>query len=493
MTNEILGFTLNEDHLTAMAGAAMEATGGHPAGHGKRSAYLGIRFGEQLGLDDVTLATVRHAAQVEAAGCPKNDALTQWLWGSDPAKIKRDATIVHRDCLKSAARMLVTHALAEAPLHLRFRRMLDLMFNKRRYTKFAYQVRCTYGTYILGQMGYSPAVIEAVNYGNEHHDGSGGPYALKGDKIPITSQLVLFGRFVASVVVQRGVDGVEDLLSGLPGRWFRRELKRAFKAINTSGLWRILNDPVRLERELARYHDDAVTAGVSTERMNRVSDALAEMQGTRDPFTAGHQNRVADIAVLLAVTLGLPIDQVNLVRWAALLHDLGKLRVALAILLKNGKLTSEERAKMEIHPQVSLDILSHAQAYEEIAAYAGAHHERFEGGGYPSGLSYPFGLERFRNPLIACIITVADVIDALISERPYRGAMPLPEAYDLIVNKMRGHFHPVCLAAMQTIWGSETFLAIVGRCQKANEDLILRMPEAEFEHFKEQQRRARAR
>lgn len=494
MTMNVLGQTLTEDDLAAVSGEAMTATGGHPPGHGQRSAGIGVIVGEAVGVDQETLATVKLAAQVEAAGCPKNDALTQWLWGTDPAAVKREVTIFERTCLKSSMQ-LARHVLVGASWPQRLRRILDLTFHRSEYTRFAYRVRCTYGTAILRQMGFSDAVIEAVDYGNERWDGSGAPYGLRGDQIPIASQLYSFGRFADAVAFQHGVSAISELLNRTHRRWFCRELQRAFRSVNTSELWQLINDSVRLRAKLASVGSGR-SMPVTTERMNNACDALADMQGVRDPFTGGHQQRVADIAVLLAVTLGLPLDEVELVRWSALLHDLGKLKVALAILLKKGQLTPDERAKMEIHPGMSRSYLSLAAAFREMAAYAGAHHEKFEGGGYPTGLPYPFGLDRLgycRNPLIAAIVTMADVIDALISERPYRASMPLEQAYDIIVNKMPGHFHPECLAAMQAIWGTETFLAIVGRCVKANEDLILRMPEQELQNFREQQRKARAR
>lgn len=494
--SNVLGQSLSEDDLTSMAGAAMEATGGHPEGHGRRSAVIGLTLGEAMGAEEATLTTVRHGAQIEAAGCPSNDALTEWLTGLDPSHAKRTATTFEPSCMKSQGKFVWQMLTGGNPL-TQLWRLIRLSLNQRQFREFAYRVRCTAGTQILRDMGYSDQVVTAVDYSSEHWDGSGAPYGLRTGKIPLASQLILFGRFADSVAYQRGAAAIQQLLDGTHRGWFSPEIKRAYKAVTADDFWLTLGSPTLVAAELERRRSSEAVP-VDPTRMSVAANALADMQGQRDPYTAGHQNRVADIAVLLASILGLPADEVELVRLSAQLHDVGKLRVKLKLLLKKGKLDQAERRLMEVHPTVSRAILW-VPAFEEIAAYAGAHHEKYDGGasdgvpGYPHGLRFPFGLERYRNPLIAAIVTMADVIDALISERPYRAAMPIEKAYAIIVNEMRGHFHPQCLEAMQAMWQLEQFLAIVQRCAKANEDLVFRMPKQAFAHFKEQQRKARAR
>lgn len=144
----------------------------------------------------------------------------------------------------------------------------------------------------------------------------------------------------------------------------------------------------------------------------------------RDDDTGRHTKRVGSNAGLLARAIGLPEAQVELIRRAAPLHDVGKIGVPDLILLKPGKLTSEEWETMKRHTTIGAGILSGSRSAllrtaEEIAL---THHERWEGGGYPAGISGPV------IPLSGRIVTLVDVFDALTHDRPYKQAWPVEEA-----------------------------------------------------------------
>ncbi len=152
---------------------------------------------------------------------------------------------------------------------------------------------------------------------------------------------------------------------------------------------------------------------------------------SRDPYTAGHQRNVAELAVKIGEKLGLNEEKLRWIYMGALLHDLGKIAIPSEILTKPGKLMPEEFALIKTHPKVGYDILKDIEFAAPIKEMVLYHHERLDGSGYPHGLKGD------DIPLEARILAVADVIDAISSHRPYRPALGVEIALDE-VNKHKG-------------------------------------------------------
>lgn len=161
-------------------------------------------------------------------------------------------------------------------------------------------------------------------------------------------------------------------------------------------------------------------------RLKRTLDqsvgALAQMIDKRDPYTAGHQARVARIAETIARDLGLSEDEVENIRLGALMHDIGKIAIPSEILTKPGKLIAQEMALVRTHPVMGGDIVGNIDFDPAILRIVTQHHERLDGSGYPSGLK---GDEI---SFEARIVAVADVLEAITSHRPYRPALGLDRA-----------------------------------------------------------------
>ncbi len=169
--------------------------------------------------------------------------------------------------------------------------------------------------------------------------------------------------------------------------------------------------------------------------------ALAAAVDAKDPYTAGHSNEVTTLAVSLAEALGLDAAEVQTVRIAATLHDIGKIGIDGAILLKPGRLTDAEREHINRHPAIGADILAPLDFLRETVPLVLFHHERYSGGGYPSGISgeaIPFG---------ARIIAVADAFNAMVSDRPYRDGLTLEAAVLELRTNSGTQFDPVVTKA----------------------------------------------
>ena len=162
--------------------------------------------------------------------------------------------------------------------------------------------------------------------------------------------------------------------------------------------------------------------------------ALGRMAEMRDPYTAGHQQRVAQLSHAMAERMGLPTEQVELVRLAALVHDIGKIGIPVELLTKPGKLADHEIELIRTHTSVGWEILGQAHLHESIAAIARQHHERLDGSGYPDGLH---GTSIRRE---ARIIAVADTVEAMASHRPYRPALGIDDALTEIF-RQRGRLY----------------------------------------------------
>ena len=150
--------------------------------------------------------------------------------------------------------------------------------------------------------------------------------------------------------------------------------------------------------------------------------ALCQAVETKDFYTRGHSDRVSRGSVMIAREIGMRGERVEAIRYAGMLHDVGKLGVPTRVLQKTGKLTEEEYAAIQLHPMRGLDIVREIGFLDEALAGIMHHHERIDGRGYPMGLA---GDEI---PEFARVLAVADAFDSMTSNRSYRGARPVEEA-----------------------------------------------------------------
>lgn len=213
------------------------------------------------------------------------------------------------------------------------------------------------------------------------------------------------------------------------------------------------------ERQLERYAADLretfkrerARAEQLEHTFNASVTALANAVERRDVYTAKHAERVTayGIEIVHAMNSGLADDPAT--RFGFLLHDVGKVAIADAILLKTGPLSHQEREVMKQHPVIGAEIVR--DFLGDAAEVVRHHHERWDGRGYPDGLA---GEEI---PLAARVFAVADVLDALTTDRPYRPASPIPIARAMIVAETGRHFDPEAIEAFEQI-GDERFAEI---------------------------------
>jgi HD-GYP domain-containing protein (c-di-GMP phosphodiesterase class II) len=164
--------------------------------------------------------------------------------------------------------------------------------------------------------------------------------------------------------------------------------------------------------------------------------ALAATIEARDPYTYGHSRKVRGFSVALAESLGFPPEKVATISHAALLHDIGKIGILDDILNKPGRLDDNERELIKTHPQLSRTIVGHVSSLTPCLQAILHHHERWDGGGYPSGLKGE------SIPIEARILSIADSFDAMTSKRPYRNPLSYKEAVEELNRGSGSQFDP---------------------------------------------------
>jgi PAS domain S-box-containing protein len=207
------------------------------------------------------------------------------------------------------------------------------------------------------------------------------------------------------------------------------------KLYRLAGIAEDITDRKRSEAEIQQRIAQLERAMYST------IEVIATMSAMRDPYTHGHERRVAEIAAAIAAEIGLEASRIEGVRIAGHLHDLGKIRVPAEILAKPTRLTPEEFNLIKLHPQASYDILKPLQFPWPLAEIALQHHERLDGSGYPQGLKDQEIL------LEAKILAVADTVEAMASHRPYRPGLGLEAALAEIEAGRGKFFEPLVVDA----------------------------------------------
>ncbi len=249
------------------------------------------------------------------------------------------------------------------------------------------------------------------------HNAAAGPYLVVGDPAFAVASLMVTPLFARKKVV-----GFLGVLAYSRGKKFDEGQRKLLRMIATRASAAIDN---------ARLYEDLKATFQQT--IKGLASAIDKM----DRYTAGHSERVAAYAQVLAIKLGLSAEDVEVARQAALMHDIGKIGCVMN-LNKPGKLSSEEFEVFKRHPGYGKDILEPITFLKPLIPGVHLHHERWDGRGYP------LGLDAQHIPLLARIISVADTYDAMTSDRAYRKALPHEVAVSEICRCGGSQFDPTC-------------------------------------------------
>jgi len=220
------------------------------------------------------------------------------------------------------------------------------------------------------------------------------------------------------------------------------DLSIAIDAINKSEAYRFVTKPWN-NKELMDTVDEALMRYQLIQALGNADEtvylSLAQTVELKDPYTKGHCDRVARYAVSLAQAAGLDVGMINDIKHGSWLHDCGKIGVPEGVLNCPGRLSEDEMETVMQHPRWGSEVARQARMSDTVINIILYHHERFDGKGYPSGL------EAEQIPVEARIVAIADVFDALYSERPYRKAYAFDRTIEIMHEMTAAHFDPMLM------------------------------------------------
>jgi len=406
---------------------ALDLTDGAMPGHALRTCVLGMRLGEGLFLPAARMSNLYYALLLKDVGCSSNlDHRCEILGYEKHLKPANTPERKGEPALSMFTLLWNTGHRSHSPLR-RAADLLHLGFATRRKNESIVSLRCDRGARILRKLGLGDGVAEAVRGVDEHWDGSGFPAHRTRHHIPLESRIISIAQFLDVYAFEHGREAAIRVLGERSERWFDPKIARMALQLHRQGtLW--------------RYASHA-TPEIET-RAAVLDFAPAEMSSLK----AGDIDLICEaFSDVVDAVLGLTKERTRLVHRAALLHDLGKLRVPNSILDKPYSLAPEEWRVVREHPSLTREILSRIGPFAELAAIAGAHHEKLDGSGYPNGLKAP------DLPVEARIVTIADVYGAMTEDRPYRPGLTPRQALHNISREVPQRLDSNCFEALQTV------------------------------------------
>jgi HD-GYP domain-containing protein (c-di-GMP phosphodiesterase class II) len=399
--------------LVSALSHALDVTGGQPMGHAERTCLIGQRLADAVGLDSSRRSSLFYALLLKDAGCSTTAAQIATTFGNDDLQVKRESRLIDTQRPRTALGYLRRNVAPGASLRERARHLRAVMAMSHGGVDELERMRCERGADIARGIGLDEDAATAITQLFEHWDGNGHPGEHAGEEISLLARMACLSQTMEVFWQQGGAAAACDVARARRGTWFDPALVDVVDQLERDVcFWASLETPDVQDVEPADRVLRADDAG-----LDRVAEAFAGIVDAKSPYTARHCEGVAEIADGIAATMGLDDATRRLLRRAALLHDLGKLGVSNRILDKPGPLTDGEWSAVRRHPRLSMIILRAVPALAPVGRLSATHHERLDGSGYP------YGLTASELKLPDRVLQVADVTDALTSERPYRQAL----------------------------------------------------------------------
>lgn len=403
--------------LVAALSLGVDLGFGQPMEHVLRECMIALRLADRLGLEEAERSTVYYTALLVNVGCHA-DAHEQAKWFGDDINLRSGKYDHDIRSFRAAAAAMSLIGSGNPPLH-RFRVGLEFAISGRRDLDGMIETHAALARALAERLGLPPATQEAVGASYEQWDGKGWPGGLSGDRIPVAARLAQFSEFVEVAHRLGGVGAAIALAERRAGSQFDPSVAEALRSdpdailggLDAAHTWSAVIDA-----------EPTLRVTLSDDAFDRALLAIADFVDLKSPYTLGHAGAVSALAAETAAGLGLPEDEVRLLRRAGLVHDLGRLGVSNAIWDKPGPLGAGEWERVRMHPYLTERMLHQSAALAPLAAVAVQHRERLDGSGYPKGLSGG----AITRP--ARILGVVDAYRSMREPRPHRPPLSADEA-----------------------------------------------------------------
>jgi putative nucleotidyltransferase with HDIG domain len=424
---------------------ALDLTEGQPMGHSINTCLIGMKIAAPMGLTERELHDLYFALLLKDTGCSSNAARMHEVFGGDDLKAKRevktqDWTRVTLDGLKYLSRNMKPGA----PNYRRAMAIGQMALQRERRAREFTAIRCERGAQIALRLGFSARTAQAIRNLDELWNGKGHPRGIRGAEIPMASRIMNLAQVMEVFAAAQGPAAAMNVIRERSGKWFDPEVVRAAEPLaQDAALWKHLQDGTARQAIIALELGDRHPADHAA--IDNICEAFAGVIDAKSTFTNQHSTRVTATAVAIGKKLGFDEKRLVRLRRAALLHDIGKLSIPNSTVDKNSGLTQEDRDIVELHPHYTQLILEKIPGFEEIAAIAGAHHEKLDGSGYPRKL------RDSELSMDARALVVADVFDALSSPRAHRPAMQRKAVFEVMSKEVPTKLDPFCFNALQSL------------------------------------------
>ena len=428
---------------------ALDLTEGQRPGHAVRTCLIGMRLAEPFGLSAEDRNSLFYALLMKDLGCSSNAARFAALFGQNDHDLKADLKTIDWSHALESFRFVARNA---APGHFWLRRIWQFLGVLARGPEGARDVvrtRCERGADIAHLLELPDATADAIRALDEHWDGRGQPYGLRGEAIPLFGRVLGLAQAFEVFFTTYGVTDAFDMVAARRGSWFDPDLVDALRGTRVdTQFWSGITEGTSVDDVFLFEPADRV-AMATDERLDRVAEAFARVIDAKSPWTYEHSNGVADLSVAIAQQLGFTPRAIREIRLAALLHDIGKLAVSNLILDKPGKLSDDELGVIRRHPAHTAAILELVSCFQPVSEMACSHHERLDGRGYHRGI----GADSLTQP--ARILCVADIADALRSSRPYRAGLAPERVLEIMSQDVGTAIDADCFEAMRAVLEGE--------------------------------------
>ena len=411
------GAPLRQAELLAALSLATDLGAGQPLNHALRTCVLATHFGAELGLDEAELRAVYAVALLRGAGCVADSDRVAARFGDE---IVANALISQIDTAdrRAALGLLFRHAGAGKPVLQRAGSIAAALAAGPGERNTIINAHCEVAEMVAARLGLGQDVIRALGQVFERWDGNGSPHQLKGEAVTRPARIVTLARDAELFYSLGGLDTARAIIRERAGAMYDPALCERFLGL-AANLFMLVDAAAPWEAALDC--EPGAHELVEERGLDDAARALADFVDLKSRYTITHSSGVAALAEGAARAQGLPDAAVVSLRRAALLHDLGRVAISVAIWEKPGPLTRDEWERVRLHPYYTERVLARPPALAGLAALAAQHHERLDGSGYFRQLSGGALSASAR------ILAAADVYHALTEPRPHRPAF-MPEA-----------------------------------------------------------------
>jgi HD-GYP domain-containing protein (c-di-GMP phosphodiesterase class II) len=417
-----------------------------PYGKAVRSVVLAMELGALAGASDDELRDTYWVALLGYLGCT-GFAHEEGLMGAgDDRSVRRAMSLFSIDDPVDSAVGVIRGVAPDAPFGHRVRAIAG-MFTDRTVMERFQRSMCDTSIRLAELVGAGPRILSALGELCERWDGRGLPAHLAGEALALPIRLQQLGHVAEIAHHRRGRDGAVALVRRRAGGQFDPRLAKVFVE-NHATLFAVIEDPQIFDRFLGL--EPAPIAWADGRQMDDVARALAIFADLKCPTFLGHSTGVAELAERAAVALDLTAEEIEALRWAALLHDIGRLSVPNGIWMRPGALDWGERERVRLHAYYAERVLSPIPALAAVTEIAVAAHERIDGSGYHQ--------RRAGRGLLpaARLLAAADMAFAMSEDRPHRPALAAPcIARELVAEAAAGHLDAMAVDAVLACLGVE--------------------------------------